>query len=425
MLPGASGRDRSKLTACLASLVTNASRLAFPLNPALYLPARVVHFSAMVFDRRNLDWWCERGILTLVLAALVFAPLAFGAVYVWSFLVLQVLVLGVALVWLARLWGGHKPKLLWPPLAWAVAAFVLYALARYFTADIEYAARLELIRVLLYAFLFLAVLSNLYGQDSAETIAYTLTAVAALASSYALVQFAHHSNQVWNLISPYTGRAGGTYISPDHFAGFLELVLPLPLAFLLAGRVGVVTRVLLAYATLSILGGLTVTFSRGGWLAAAAGVLLLLGLLMCHRNHRLRAFLVLLVFCWRAGECLRRGYCPTPSPTSGAWPPRKRVAHRWWTRIHGCKCGRRRRACGATIPGGASGRATSIIGSANIARLDSSPGPNTPTRTIWNCSRIGGWPAGSSSLVASAFLFLASGKAGRMSGARRMILVPA
>lgn len=249
----------------------------------------------MAVNPRNLDWWCERGILMLVLAALVFAPLAFGAVYTWTFLVVQVLVVGVGFLWLVRLWGGHKPKLLWPPLAWAVVAFVLYALARYFTADIEYIARLELIRVLLYAFLLLAVISNLYDQDSAETITFTLTAVAALASSYAVAQFFHHSNQVWDMVAPYPGRGSGTYINPDHFAGFLELVLPLPLAFLLAGRVGVITRVLLGYAMLTILAGLAVTFSRGGWAAAGAGVFLLLGLLFCHRNHRLRAFLALVL----------------------------------------------------------------------------------------------------------------------------------
>lgn len=249
----------------------------------------------MIFTRRNLDWWCERGILLLVLAALAFAPLAFGAVYPWTFLVVQALVIGVAALWTVRLWAGHKPKLLWPPLVWAMAAFVLYAVARYFTADIEYVARLELIRILLYAFLFLAVVNNLHGQDAAQTISYTLTAVAALASSYAVAQFLHHSNQVWNLISPYPGRASGTYICPNHFAGFLELVLPLTLAFLLAGRVSVVTRVVLAYATLTIVAGLAVTLSRGGWVAAAAGVFMLLGFLLCHRNHRLRAALVLLV----------------------------------------------------------------------------------------------------------------------------------
>jgi O-antigen ligase len=249
----------------------------------------------MVFTRRNLDWWCERGILALVLAALVFAPLAFGAVYAWTFLVVQALVIGVGLLWLVRLWGGHKPKLLWPPLAWAVLAWVLYAGARYFTADIEYVARLELIRILVYAFLFLAVVSNLYDQESSEIITYTLTAVAAAASSYAVAQFFHHSNHVWNLVSPYAARGLGTFINPDHFAGFLELVLPLPLAFLLAGRVGVVTRVVLVYAVLTILAGLAVTFSRGGWAAAAAGVFMLLGFLACHRNHRLRAVLMLVL----------------------------------------------------------------------------------------------------------------------------------
>ena len=256
----------------------------------------------MVFTRRNVDWWCERGILMLVLAALVFAPLAFGAVYVWSFLVVQILMMGVALLWLVRIWGGHKPKLLWPPLAWAVLAFVFYAVARYFMADIEYAARQELLRILIYAFLFLAVSSNLYSQDATETIAYTLTVVAALTSSYALVQFLHHSNHVWNLTSPYAGRASGTYINPDHFAGFLELVLLLPLAFLMAGRVGVITRVLLVYATLTILVGLAVTVSRGGWVAAGAGFLMLFSFLLCHRNHRLRACLVLLVLAVAVGS---------------------------------------------------------------------------------------------------------------------------
>lgn len=250
----------------------------------------------MVFTRKNLDWWCERGILTLVLAALVFAPLAFGAVYTWTFLVIQGLALGVAALWLTRIWGGYKPKLLWPPLAWAVLAFVLYAGARYWTSDIEYIARLELLRMLIYAFFLLAVMSNLYDQESSEVVTYVLTAVAALAASYALVQFSHHSNQVWNLTAPYAGRGTGTYINPDHFAGFLELVLPLTLAFLLAGRVGVITRVLLAYALLTILAGLAVTFSRGGWAAAAIGMLTVLTFLLCHRNHRLRAFLVLVVF---------------------------------------------------------------------------------------------------------------------------------
>ena len=111
-----------------------------------------------------------------------------------------------------------------------------------------------------------------------------------------MTQFLHHSLRVWTLHSTYIGRGSGTYINPDHFAAFLELVLSLPLAFLMAGRVGVITRLLLGYATLVIMAGLVVTLPRGGMVAATAGLLMLFGFLLCHKNHALRALLVLLVF---------------------------------------------------------------------------------------------------------------------------------
>ena len=60
----------------------------------------------MVLTRKNLDWWCERGILFLILAMLVFAPLAFGAVEPWAYLIVEGLAAGVFILWGARLWLG-------------------------------------------------------------------------------------------------------------------------------------------------------------------------------------------------------------------------------------------------------------------------------------------------------------------------------
>ena len=111
-------------------------------------------------SREALDRWCERSIFALVLAILVLGPLAFGAVPPPAFLTIQTLTLGVMLLWGARLWLQPRPQLLWPPITWVVIAFAVYAIARYLTADIEYVARLELIRVLVYAFLFLAILNT-------------------------------------------------------------------------------------------------------------------------------------------------------------------------------------------------------------------------------------------------------------------------
>jgi len=249
----------------------------------------------MAIDRKRLDGWCERTILGLVLVILVFAPLAMGAVDAWAFLVVQGLTIAVMLVWALRLWLSPKPQLLWPPIGWVVLAFAVYAVARYLTADVEYVARLEMIQVVVYAFLFFGIVNNLYRQESVQTVSYTMIFLAVGISSYAVAQLVTHSNHVWNFISPYPGRASGTYISPNNLAGFLEMLLPLAVAYLLAGRMNAVLRILLGYAALIMAAGLAVTLSRGGWVAAAAGLLALLLALAGHRNHRWRALLLLLV----------------------------------------------------------------------------------------------------------------------------------
>jgi len=246
-------------------------------------------------DREDLDNLCERSILGLVLGILVFAPLAFGAVDAWAFLVVQALTLGVMLVWALRLWINPKPKLLWPPLSWVVLAFALYAVARYLTADIEYVARQEMIQVVMYAFLYFAAVNNLYRQEYAQVVSFTLVFLAMGIAAYAFFQFLTHSDRVWNLEALYPGRGTGTYISPNNLAGFLEMILPLAVAYLLAGRISPLMRIFLGYSSLVILAGIVVTFSRGGWAATAVALLVLLGILICHRQHRLPAFLLLVL----------------------------------------------------------------------------------------------------------------------------------
>ena len=218
-------------------------------------------------NRETLDRWCERSLLGLVLAILVFGPLAMGAVDAPEFIVIQGLTVAVMIMWVLRLWISPKPRLFWPPLGWVVLAFATLAVGRYCTADIEYVARLETIQVLMYAFLFFVIVNNLSRQESAQIVSFTLIFLAMGISCFAIYQFLTHSNRVWDYVSPYAGRASGTYISPNNFAGFLEMLLPLAMAYILVGRMKPVVRILLGYAALVMLAGMVVTFSRGGWVA--------------------------------------------------------------------------------------------------------------------------------------------------------------
>lgn len=243
-------------------------------------------------NRELLDRWCERGILGLVLGILVFSPIAFGATGLQEFLVVQALTVGVILLWLGRLWLNERPKFLLPPISWAVLAFLGYAIARYLTSDTEYIARQEFLRVLVYAVIFLAVMNHLHRQESTQIIGFTLFAVVTPICFYAAYQFLTTSARVWNVSTGYLGRGSGTYICPNHFAGLLELLLPLAIAYVLVGRGKPLTKILIGYAALMMVAGIAVTASRGSWIAVGAALLALALLLLTQRSFRWHALIL-------------------------------------------------------------------------------------------------------------------------------------
>ena len=246
-------------------------------------------------NREVLDRWCERGILALALAIILFGPVALGGVRASEFLVVQGLTVGVVLLWVARLWLNRRAQLLWPPVCWALFAFVGYAVWRCLNCDIEYVGRQELIRTLVYAFLFFAMLNNLHRQESTQIIGFSLIFLAMAISCYAVFQFLTVSKWVLFFPAAYRGRGSGTYINPNHLAGFLEMLLPLALAYALAGRGKPVTKIFLAYAALVIVAGIAVTLSRGGWVACGLSLVLLFSVLTMYRSSRLPSVLLLVI----------------------------------------------------------------------------------------------------------------------------------
>lgn len=259
-------------------------------------------------NREATDKFCERGILALVLAILVFTPLAFGGVsqppvgskldflLVAPFNIVQWLTLAVMALWATRLWLMPRPKILWPPVCWLVVAFTLYAIVRYLTAEIEYVARAEMIQVVTYAFLFLATVNNLHRQESAQIITLTLVFLAMAIAFYGVYQFVTNSNRVWALQSPYPHRGTGTFISPNNLAGFLEMILPLALAYTITSRMKALPRIFTGYAAVVILAGIVVTVSRGSWIASGLALCIFFAVLMFHHTHRVPALALLALF---------------------------------------------------------------------------------------------------------------------------------
>lgn len=247
--------------------------------------------------RKQLDQSCEKGIIALVVGIVVFGPLATGAVRPIDFLVIQALTALALILWILRFWLNKNHRLLFPPICWAMLAFVGLAWFRYQGADLEYVARQEFLKILVYASIFLLVVNNLHKQETTQLVALLLLALASLLSLYAIYQWVTHSEYVWHFRRPvqYLERGSGTYICPNHLAGFLELVAPLGIAFLFAGRYNYTFKVFLGYGCIVILAGIAVTMSRGGWLAIGAALALFFLLLLQKRQYRIPALAALLL----------------------------------------------------------------------------------------------------------------------------------
>lgn len=248
-------------------------------------------------DRDRLDYWCERGILGLVLLILIYGPLATPTERMFEVLFLQILTLGVLFLWLVRIWISPHHVFLWPPVCWAVLAFLAYAVGSYALTDLEYISRQEMVKVLFYGFLFFAVVNNLNRQESVQIIALVLILLAAVIALYASYQFFSHSRKVWHWIKPeqYGYRGSGSYICPDHCAGFLEMILPLGIFYALIGRFSHAFKVVLFYLSGLILLGIALTITRAAWVATGLSLLVGLIVLIRQRNFRWRALVVLTV----------------------------------------------------------------------------------------------------------------------------------
>lgn len=228
---------------------------------------------------------------------LVWGPLATGATRTSQFLVM--LGLGLLLIgfWVVRIWTREQYRFLFPPFGWAVLAFTGYAIWRYTWTDIEYGARLELLQIILYAVLFFAVLDNLTRAESIQIVLFTLIGLATLNAGYAVYQYFTDSQYVLWFDKPklYRGRGSGTYICPNHLVGFLEMMLPVALAFTITGRYKPITKILLGYAALAMLAGVGFSISRGGYLAVGASLVIFFVIMLWNRDYRIPSLAILIL----------------------------------------------------------------------------------------------------------------------------------
>ncbi|HKQ06560.1 MAG TPA: O-antigen ligase family protein [Blastocatellia bacterium] len=235
-------------------------------------------------------------IATGLLVAVVFTALAYGAVEAWSVAIFELIVVALLALWTIQVLVEKRVTLSIPAAALPLAALVVVGLIQSVAFTSGEGRRLSLSK-------------DVEATRSAVTVIFYLLASHIIAANFfttrrrllaltrfliiyglamAIFAFAQHFS--WNgrfyWLRPNTQTASpfGPFASHNHFAGYMEMLTPIPVAFVVARAVrgGQLVFCVLASVVMGI--AIMASLSRGGMIGFFASLVFLALGGLCYRK---------------------------------------------------------------------------------------------------------------------------------------------
>src|SRR5260370_8369215 len=213
---------------------------------------------------------------------LAFSVFAHGVVEPWSEAVLET---GAAVVfwWGGLFFAGGSVAWCWHGLFWPMAGFWILAAVQYrmgMTA-VAFLTRIEILKLSALVLLFFQVVQAFETLQHWNSFAWLLMVLGFAVSVLGILQhFTFNGKLYWLRELRYRGIPFGPYVNRNHFAGFVEMIIPTGLAILLLRAEDRDRMSLLMVLTLIPIGALFLSASRGGIAAffLEIGLIVILGI---------------------------------------------------------------------------------------------------------------------------------------------------
>ena len=293
--------------------------------------------------------WSDRLLLWTLTVLLVFTPLAFGTVEVWSIALAELLVLFMGALWIARMIRDGRIQfertsftililsflalMLFQMLPLPLSAIKLLSPAAYSVYSVAtsalnlqigwrtisldpFATREEFLKVLTYAMLFWILLTHFRERKQIERVVVTIISIGFFLAVFTIIQkYSLNGKIYWIRETAQGGEPFGPYVNRNHFAGYMEIPLPLTIGYILAqsplrtDRLGIRERlllwtsqhtsqsVLLLFAAIFMGAALLLTGSRGGLVCFAGSMVFFVIMEVIKRASRSRVIRLALACC--------------------------------------------------------------------------------------------------------------------------------
>lgn len=164
------------------------------------------------------------------------------------------------------------------PFAWAFLAFLFFAATSAIIASSTTEAIAGIIRYAGYFLLVVAIGRSIKSKESLTWILVMMVSAGALTGLYGIYQYLYlpHTATIglYDLSQDVAARIDSTFDNPNFYAEYLVLLVPIGLALVLGSR-GIFRRSAMAAATLLLFAGLILTYTRGSWMSAGIGMVLM------------------------------------------------------------------------------------------------------------------------------------------------------
>src|SRR5229473_2586004 len=232
------------------------------------------------------------GFLTINVAV-VLTTLAYGTVHYWALAAFALSAAGILCFWCVDGLVLRSVQISRNSLQWLLVGMVVLGLVQLLplrTPDNAglslspskalsldpYATRLVLVQIASLLIYFAATLIFTDTPRRLRTLVRTITIFGFLLAMFGLTQsLTTDGTRVYWFRQLTQSTAFGPFINRHHFAGYMELVIALPLGLLFSGALEAYKRPLYAFAALLMAVALIMTNSRGGIISLAAEILFL------------------------------------------------------------------------------------------------------------------------------------------------------
>jgi O-antigen ligase len=258
----------------------------------------------------------DSAILAGVFGLLLFGPLAFGAVEPWAIFILEA---GAAILTVKWMWQqaakgeiAIRSNPLFPAML-AFSALVVVQLVFGLSAYRHDTSSMAMLYVA-YGLLAFLVTQNLRRSEQAKKLAVVISVYGFALAAFALVQSLNSNGKLYWLRTPeHGGWIYGPYVNHSHYAGLMEMLVPVPLVFSLTRYAHGRIRTLVAIGAAVMAGTIFLSGSRGGMLAFSMEMVLL-GVVLLRKNRGGKAAVALGIFLalvvgmlvWIGGEDLSK-----------------------------------------------------------------------------------------------------------------------